>query len=168
LNEPFELVLYDSDSSRLDALRRRIDADAPITFFQGNAIDAHASLHLDAVFVTPMMAYEWGINPPLSPHEAHIFSMPKHREERGLPRLLIAGVGLVPGRSYSAEYLGRVTIEAVRRAVARHNSGSNAPILRVGAFPPTLGLEGPNADHAVSALQELAHDRDEEFARRTA
>jgi hypothetical protein len=149
-----ELVLFSTETTQLETLRSRFESVERILVEEGNGIDVSARCKLDAMWMTPMMAYEAGVPFPLPPHVATIFPMPADRLQRGLPRLIVTGVCLIPGRQYSAEYLSRITAKALVEAVINYNEAHSVPIRRIGAVPGTLGLEDLNDVVAFDAFRQ--------------
>ena len=149
-----ELVLFSNDDNEVEALKARFRSEGRISVVKGSGAEVTARRHLDAIWMTPMMASYFGLNEPLVPHVAKVFPMSLEKRDKGLPRLLIAGVAVIPGRSYSSKYLSTIAASALPEALKPYKLTHEPPILRIGSNPGSLGLDNLDANDAFQAIRE--------------
>lgn len=149
-----ELVLFSTDDKEVEALKARFHSESRILVVKGNGPAVTARCHLDAMWMTPMLASYFGLMEALPPHTAKVVPMFADKIEKGLPRLLVAGVALVPGKSYTPKYLSTIAASAFADTLLTYNRTHDSPILRVGSNPGCLGLDDLGDAEAFQAIRE--------------
>jgi hypothetical protein len=149
-----QLVLFTTEPDQVSALKERFGSDRNISVALGNGPEITNRFKLDALWMAPMQAHYFGIDRVIPPHIAEVFDMPIAKREKGLPRLLIAGGSLVPGKSYSPRYLAQICAISLANAIQKYNDSHDRPILRVGSNPGNLGLDDPKAADAFQAVKQ--------------
>jgi hypothetical protein len=101
----------------------------------------------------------------LPPHLAKVFPMPAEKRLLGLPRHIIAGVSLEPGRQYTPRFLETICAKALRDAIDEYNRKHEDSILRVGTIRENLSLDERHATpEAFQAVRTAFCPSDESIA----
>ena len=155
MDQQTQLVLFSTDRELIAVLKQRFNSESHISAVCGTGPEVGKEWKLDALWLTPMQAHYFGIADPLPPYVAKVFVMPTDKRKLGLPRLLIAGVVLEPGKTYSATRIAHLCAEALADAIADYNSSHQDSILRVGSVPENLGLGDLNNTEAFLAIRQV-------------
>lgn len=148
-----QLVLFTTVPEEESTLREYFQACANIVVTGGAGPEVTSRFHLDALWMTPMQASYYGVSPATRPEFATIMPMPKELRTMGLPRLLISGVNLIPGKVYTAKLRARLPALCLAKAVAEYNESHDQPIVRVGSIPENLGLDSSEENEARRAIR---------------
>jgi hypothetical protein len=149
-----QLVLFSTDADLIFTLKQRFESDRHISAVLGTGPEVAGRYNLDALWLTPMQAEYFGVTSSLPPHLAKVFAMPAERRQLGLPRLLIAGVTLLPGKTYTSARIADLCVEALANAIAEYNRSHGDLILRVGSVPENLGLNDLHNTEAFVAVRQ--------------
>ncbi len=149
------LILFGSDRAFLESLKPYSVKLPYVGYEAGFGPQVTARAHLDALWVTPMVAMElFGAAPPFPPYKAEVLETPADQQEKGLPRYGIAGVAVSQDDVRTAEGNLRLVISALLEAVRDFNSQNKDQISRIGILPEDLELKKIKPQVAFKIIRE--------------
>jgi len=154
MQEHAQVVLFTHNPKMAAGLKYRFAAKPNILICLGNASEVTDMFKLDALCLSSTQASYYGIVQPRSDEASHVYPMPRETHIKGLPRLIIAGVPLLPGKVYTERFIGRNPAVSLANAIAEFNKRTSRRILRVGSIPENLGIDTPDNDAATEALEQ--------------
>jgi hypothetical protein len=158
MQEHAQIVLFTHNAKMAAGLKYRFAAAPNVVIFLGNASEVTDRYKLDALCLSSTQASYFGVSQPRSEESSRVYPMLPDSRTKGLPRLLIAGVPLLPGKVYTDRFIGRNPAIALANAIAEYNKRTNRRILRVGSIPENLGIDTPDNDAATEALEQAFAD----------
>jgi hypothetical protein len=153
MQEHAQVVLFTHNPKMAAGLKYRFAAKPNIVIFLGNASEVTDMFKLDALCLSSTQASYYGISQPPSDEASRVYPMPREAYLKGLPRLMIAGVPMLPGKVYTERFIGRNPAISLANAIADYNKRSSRRILRAGSIPENLGIDTPDNDDATDALE---------------
>ena len=156
-----ELVLFDTDPTFLEGLKRSWVSLPYISYQTGYGPEVVVKAGLDAMWATPMMGVElFGAAPPFPIHQAQVLKTPAAQLRLGMPRYGVVGVATTASDPKTPEYNLRLVLSALLKAVRRFNSKQSDQIRRVGILPRHLDLQRLDLSEASHIIRELYDSRE--------
>ncbi len=143
------LVIFDSDETTVQLIRKSLGDAKQIHVFLGNGPTATSACALDALWVTAMQGERFGLSVNLAPGECVIGQNSPEMVAKGLPRHIVAC-----GTDNHSNWL-QVAVRAVVRTISDFNTKheTSDAICRVGTIPENLGLTHRNVDSVMTVLK---------------
>ena len=141
LHKP-ELVIYGTDSTLLETLKKASATLPYISYEVGYGPEVVARAHLDALWATPFAGIElFGAAPPFPLREARVLMTPQAQLKRGMPRYGVVGVATTENDPKDPVSNLQLVISALLRAISNFNNSQESDMIRrVGILPQDLDL----------------------------
>ena len=152
MQEHAQIVLFTHNPQMAAGLKYRFASARNIVIFQGNAAEVTDMYRLDALCLSATQASYYGVSQARSDEASHVYPMPS-AHAKSLPRLMITGVPLLPGKVYTERFIGRNPAVTLANAISDYNKRNSRRILRIGSIPENLGIDTPDNDAATEALE---------------
>ncbi|HEY4880122.1 MAG TPA: hypothetical protein VIH97_13455 [Candidatus Acidoferrales bacterium] len=151
-----QLILFSPNSSALEKLKPYSSTLPYISYEVGTGPEVTAKAKLDAVWMTPMVAFDlFGATPPFPLNRACVLRTPQAQLKKGFPRYGVAGVATSPNDAKNPEYNARLVMTALLEAIRDFNSRNEEQIIRIGILPEDLELTSLKPNTGFQIIREV-------------
>lgn len=153
----FEIVVFDTDGSRIERLRLAIRLPF-LSFAFGNGPAVAKANRLDAMWLTPMQAERYGASPPFPLHRAQLLPTPLKEIEKGFPPFVVVGVAISPDDPTDPSWQLNLVVKAMAREIRDRQNDETRRIRRIGMLPDHLLLNKLREDEASAIIDRAYHE----------